>query len=98
MPFTLQMRSVISGIVRTVPEALRQKIIGSPSEPTHFANAVHALLNRAPGDRLTCLSCGGVLKGYRMRVDWANHRSFIYGSYEPTVVSALAEHGRASQE
>jgi len=33
-----------------------------------------------------------VLKGYRMRVDWQIHRSFVYGSWEPEVVRSIQRH------
>ena len=85
------MRRVISSGVERIPQRLRQALLGSPSDPTHMANALHMILNMLPGSRVTCLPCRGVLKGYHMKIDWSRHRSFVYGTWEPAVVNALVE-------
>ena len=56
-----------------------------------MANTIHLLLDQLPGDRFPILSCGGELEGYRMRIDWSKHRSFVYGTWEPHVVEALVQ-------
>lgn len=85
------MRRVVSRLQSILPESIRRSLLGSPSDPSRLANAVHAVLNRLPGEELTCLPCQGVLKGYQMKIDWSRHRSFIYGSWEPDVVKAIED-------
>jgi len=85
------MRRVISAVVDKIPTSLRQAVIGSPSRPSRVANALHAIMNILPGSRVPCLPCRGVLKGYRMKIDWSRHRAFVYGTWEPAVVKALVE-------
>lgn len=85
------MRRVISKLVGILPDNLKRSLLGSPSNPSHFANAFHAVLNRLPGKEMTCLPCEGVLKGYRMKIDWSRHRSFVYGNWEPDVIHAIAD-------
>lgn len=75
---------------RWVPKSFRSAILGSPSDPTLFATALHSMLNKLPVDEYPILKCGGPLQGFRMRVDWRNHRSFAYGSWEPEVVEAIS--------
>ena len=85
------MRRVTHKLVGMLPVGLKQSLLGSPSNPSRLANAVHAVLNRLPGDEMAVLPCEGVLKGYRMKIDWARHRSFAYGDWEPEVVHAITE-------
>lgn len=85
------MRKLISKLGGLLPENLRRPLLGSPSNPSFFANTFHRVLNRLPGEEMTCLPCEGVLKGYRMKIDWSRHRSFLYGNWEPDVVHAIAD-------
>ena len=85
------MRKLVSKLETMIPDGARQFLLGSSAEPSRLANGVHTLLNRLPGERITALPCGGVLEGYRMKVDWSRHRSFVSGSWEPTVVNAIAK-------
>jgi len=84
-------RQLTSKLGAVLPHNLRQLMLGSPSEPSPFANFVHGILNDLPGERVACFPCYGLLQGYRMKVDWTRHRSFIYGAWEPEVVNALVE-------
>ncbi|HEY0704380.1 MAG TPA: FkbM family methyltransferase [Candidatus Acidoferrales bacterium] len=74
-----------------VPQNLKTAWRGEHGAPNRFANVVHGLLNRLPVERYPVLSCGGRLKGYRMRVDWNIHRAFVYDSWEPEVTQAIDE-------
>jgi FkbM family methyltransferase len=85
------MRRVISSVGSILPEGFRRSLLGSESAPSSVANVVHAVLNKLPGKRVTCLPCRGVLTGYSMKIDWKRHRSFIYGTWETAVVNALAD-------
>jgi len=84
-------RKLVSKLETMIPDAVRQFLLGSSAEPSRLANGVHALLNHLPGERITSLPCGGILEGYRMKVDWSRHRSLVTGSWEPTVVDALVK-------
>jgi FkbM family methyltransferase len=75
--------------MRLLPQGLKQKVVGSPAEPSWIANRVHSFLNKLPGEELVCLPCQGLLAGYRMKVDWSRFRSFIYGTWEPEVIQAI---------
>ena len=60
--------------------------------PAGLLTSIHSFLNRLAAERYPILPCGGVLKGFRMRVDWQLHRSFAYGSWEPEVVRSIQKH------
>lgn len=83
---------IVSAVVDCVPQNIKIAFRGRRGSPNRLATAVHLLLNRMPAERYPILSCGGVLKGFRMRVDWQIHRSFAYGTWEPDVVRALQAH------
>jgi len=85
------MREVTLKLVSMLPKSIKQSLLGSRSNPSHLANTVHALLNRLPGEEMTCLPCKGVLKGFQMKIDWSRHRSFAYGDWEPDVVNAITD-------
>lgn len=74
---------------RWVPGPVKRALLGKPSSPNRFATAIHSVLNRFSVEEYPILDCGGPLKGFRMRVDWKNHRGFAYGSWEPEVVDAM---------
>ena len=82
-------QTIISRVADWVPRNLKIGVRGNHDSPSRVANAIHSLLNRLPAERYPILACGGVLKGFRMRVDWQIHRSFAYGSWEPEVVDAI---------
>ncbi|MGH9759118.1 MAG: FkbM family methyltransferase, partial [Candidatus Acidiferrales bacterium] len=82
-------QTIISRVADWIPRSLKIGVRGNHDSPSRVANAIHSLLNRLPAERYPILECGGVLKGFRMRVDWQIHRSFAYGSWEPEVVDAI---------
>lgn len=82
-------RSIVATVGRRIPPRFLRMLIGSPAHPSRLADSIHVVLNHLPGEGFPCLPCGGLLEGYRMRVDWMMHRSFIYGSWEPEVQQAL---------
>jgi FkbM family methyltransferase len=88
----MTMERIVSTVVELVPQSIRVALRGKRLSPSRFANVIHSVLNRMPVERYPVLPCGGVLKGFRMRVDWKIHRSFAYGSWEPEVVKAVREH------
>jgi FkbM family methyltransferase len=88
----LTVQRIITTIAEWVPQRMKLALRGQPASPNRVANAIHSILNRAPGERYPILECGGVLEGYRMRVDWTKHRTFAYGTWEPEVVEIISKH------
>jgi len=68
---------------KLIPPGIRNKIIGRSYQPSRFALALHAILNKLPGEKYPIVACGGLLEGYRMRIEWARYRCFAYGNWEP---------------
>jgi FkbM family methyltransferase len=85
------MQRLISGLATLFPQKYKEALLGSPADPSWLANVIHSLLNMLPVERFPVLPCDGVLKGYRMKIDWHKHRSFIYGTWEPEVGRAISE-------
>lgn len=85
------MRRMIVAMSNLVPARIKQIIVGSPSHPSSVANTIRTVLDQVPGEPFPCLPCSGILKGYKMRVDWSRFRAFAYGTWETDVVRALRE-------
>ena len=77
-------------MARWVPQPVKRAMLGRRSAPNRFAGVIHSMLNRLPAGRYPILDCSGPLKGFRMRVDWQKHRTFVYGNWEPEVVEAIS--------
>ena len=82
----MSVERIISRVAEYIPLRIKVALRGERSSPNRLANIIHSFLNRLAAERYPILPCGGVLKGFRMRVDWQLHRSFAYGSWEPEVV------------
>jgi FkbM family methyltransferase len=82
---------MITAVVEWVPQSFKIALRGQHGSPKPLANAIHSILNRLPAERYPILPCAGVLQGFRMRVDWQIHRSFVYGTWEPEVVQAIQQ-------
>jgi FkbM family methyltransferase len=80
---------VILHMLGRIPGPLRRRVIGSPENPSRAATFVHNLLNFRPSAQDEVFTCRGPLEGCRMHVDWKRFRSFVYGTWEPDVVSAI---------
>ncbi len=83
---------IISRVAEYIPLSVKVALRGDRASPSRLANIIHSCLNRLSVERYPILPCGGVLKGFRMRVDWQLHRSFAYGSWEPEVVRSIQKH------
>lgn len=88
----MSVERIISRLAEYIPLSIKVALRGDRASPTRLANVIHSLLNRLAAERYPILPCGGVLKGFRMRVDWQLHRSFAYGSWEPEVVRSIQQH------
>jgi len=85
------LESVIPRLLGWVPISLRRALIGRPDNPSRIADFLHRLLNRLAPAESQVFACQGALKGYRMSIDWSRFRSFVYGTWEPEVISAVSE-------
>ncbi len=86
------MKRLVSALGRMAPMRLKRFLLGAQQdEGSWIARTFHNALNRMPGDRFPCLPCSGILRGYRMRLDWYNNRSYSYGTWETDVVDVLRE-------
>lgn len=76
-------------LLSCVPVSLRRRVIGRPESPSRLATLLHRFLNRKSPSRKTAFRCKGPLAGYRMYIDWAQFRSFVYGTWEPEIVAPI---------
>jgi FkbM family methyltransferase len=81
--------SFIPRLLGWVPASWRRVVIGRSDNPSRVATFVHNLLNRRAPFEPNGFACQGALKGYRMCTDWNRFRSFVYGTWEPEVTSAV---------
>lgn len=88
----MSVERIISRVAEYIPLSIKVALRGERSSPNRLANIIHSFLNRLAAERYPILPCGGVLKDFRMRVDWQLHRSFAYGSWEPEVVRSIQKH------
>ena len=88
----MTVEKIISRVAEFIPLRIKLALRGDRAAPSRLANTIHSFLNRLATERYPILPCGGVLKGFRMRVDWQLHRSFAYGSWEPEVVRSIQAH------
>jgi FkbM family methyltransferase len=88
----MTVEKIISRVAEFIPLRIKVALRGDRAAPSRLANTIHSFLNRLATERYPILPCGGVLKGFRMRVDWQLHRSFAYGSWEPEVVRSIQDH------
>jgi FkbM family methyltransferase len=76
---------------RRVPLKLRERIIGDAYRPSWASTTIHSFLNRLSSEKYPVLSCGGALKGFRMKLEWARYRCFAYGSWEPELTELVCK-------
>jgi len=81
--------NVVPRILGWVPVSWRRAIIGRPNNPSRIATLAHNFLNRLSPAKSQVFDCQGALAGYQMAIDWNRFRSFIYGTWEPEVLSAI---------
>ena len=83
------LENVIPRLLGCVPISWRRALIGRSDNPSRVANFAHNLLNHVPFAESQVYECQGALAGYRMSIDWNRFRSFIYGTWEPEVLSVV---------
>lgn len=91
VPYMNDLQKLIVWTGRLVPLSVRERIIGDGYRPSWISTAIHSVLNRASREKYPTLECGGLLTGYRMKLEWARFRCFAYGSWEPELVALVAK-------
>jgi hypothetical protein len=81
----MTIQRIMTTMAEWIPQSIKDRTARPAESPNRLANAIHLILNCAPGEKYPVLDCSGVLEGYRMRVDWTKLRGFAYGTWEPEV-------------
>lgn len=84
--FKRAVRNSIVAASRAVPQSLRSGL--ASSSYSHLARRV---LNWMSGESNPVVHIGGPLGGQSMRVNWALHKTYVFGTHEPSVVQGLEE-------
>jgi FkbM family methyltransferase len=85
------LKKLIVAAGRLVPLGIRQRVIGDGYRPSWTSTTIHSILNHLSSEKYPVVACGGALKGYRMRVEWARYRCFAYGSWEPELIQLVSK-------
>ncbi len=80
------MRNSVVAASRAVPQSVRSGLASSS-----YSHLVRRFLNWVSGESNPVVHIGGPLGGQSMRVNWALHKTYVFGTYEPGVVQGLEE-------
>jgi FkbM family methyltransferase len=78
------LQDVIIRLSHLVPQSLRSSLAASS-----YGDRVRATLNRLSRDPFPVVTLNGLLAGQRMRVNWANHKTYVFGTHEPHVMQVM---------
>ena len=84
--FKRAVRNSVVAASRTVPQSLRSGLASSS-----YSHLVRRFLNWMSGESNPVVRIGGPLGGQSMRVNWALHKTYVFGTHEPAVVRGLEE-------
>jgi len=77
---------VIIRLSQLVPLSLRSGLASSS-----YGSFVRSILNRMSKDPLPIVRLCGPLAGRRMRVNWALHKTYVFGTHEPQVMQTIKD-------
>jgi len=80
------LQNVIIRLSQLVPQSLRSSLAASS-----YGDRVRATLNRLNRDPFPIVTMNGLLGGQRMRVNWANHKTYVFGTHEPHVMQVMKD-------
>jgi len=80
------LQNVIIRLSHLVPQAVRSSLAASS-----YGDRLRATLNRLNRDPFPIVSMNGLLAGQRMRVNWANHKTYVFGTHEPHVMQVMKD-------
>ena len=84
--FKRAVRDSIVAVSRSVPQSLRSGLASSS-----YSYLVRRVLDWINGESDPVIRLGGPLGGQSMRVNWALHKTYVFGTHEPSVVQGLKE-------
>jgi FkbM family methyltransferase len=84
--FKRAVRNALVAASRVVPQSVRSGLASSS-----YSHYVRRVLNWINGESYPVVRIGGPLGGQLMCVNWALHKTFVFGTYEPGVVRGLKE-------
>ena len=84
--FKRAVRNSVVAASRAVPQSVRSGLASSS-----YSHLVRKVLNWISGESNPVVRVGGPLGGQSMRVNWALHKTYVFGTYEPGVVQGLEE-------
>jgi FkbM family methyltransferase len=80
------LQNVIIRLSQFVPQSLRSSLAASS-----YGDRVRATLNRLNRDPFPIVAMNGLLGGQRMRVNWANHKTYVFGTHEPHIMKVMRD-------
>jgi FkbM family methyltransferase len=84
--FKRVVRNSVVAASRAVPQSVRSGLASSS-----YSHLVRRVLDWISGESNPVVRVGGPLGGQSMRVNWALHKTYVFGTYEPGVVQRLEE-------
>ena len=84
--FKRAVRNSVVAASRAVPQSVRSGLASSS-----YSHLVRRVLNWVNGEGNPVVRIGGPLGGQSMRVNWALHKTYVFGTHEPGVVHGLEE-------
>jgi FkbM family methyltransferase len=84
--FKRAVRNSIVAVSSAVPQSLRSGLASFS-----YSYLVRRVLNWSSGESNPVVRIGGPLGGQSMRVNWALHKTYVFGTHEPSVVHGLEE-------
>jgi FkbM family methyltransferase len=84
--FKRAVRNSVVAASRAVPQSVRSGLASSS-----YSHVVRRVLNWISGESNPVVRIGGSLGGQSMRVNWALHKTYVFGTYEPGVAHGLEE-------
>jgi len=80
------LRDTIIRLSRFVPQFLRSRLAASS-----YGNLARRALNRVNHDPQPVADLCGPLAGQRMRVNWASHKTYVFGTHEPHIMQIIRD-------
>ena len=84
--FKRAVRNSIVAVSRAIPQSLRSGLASSS-----YSYLVRRALDWVSGESKPIVCIGGPLGGQSMRVNWALHKTYVFGIHESGVVRGLEE-------
>jgi FkbM family methyltransferase len=80
------LRNTIIRLGQFVPQSLRSGLAASA-----YGDVARRILNRMNSDPDPIMDLCGPLAGQRMRVNWASHKTYVFGTHEPHIMQTIKD-------